>query len=219
VKLQPIVLKLRLAETRFANRVAGAAEFEAAQRATLKEEAAFVLQLAETASPNRYDSGVDQVITEVVAVVAALRNDLGSRDKTGLTAYDALYAVRTEMFRALLGWQPPGAESLMYYRGGRLLDLTPAWLWYQFEFEVRTRITDADGVRPTSVDDFLRLFAQWELTPSENIPMRAMDGLPVTAWAPDLEELIDFTADPNAGDFNARAFGRGFERYGFNPRP
>ena len=52
MKLGPIVLKLRAADTRFENRIAGAAELAAALEGTLQKEMAFVIQLDENATPN-----------------------------------------------------------------------------------------------------------------------------------------------------------------------
>ena len=121
MRLSPIVLKLRLAETRFGNRIAGAAELAYALQGTLQKEVAFVIQLAETASPNKLDNEVEQGLAERFAVIVALDNATTDKDKTGLIAYDALFEIRAEIWKAILGWQMDGPESYpITYGGGRV---------------------------------------------------------------------------------------------------
>lgn len=205
MKLGSIVLKLRLASTRFKNRIAGAAELAFALKGTLQEEMAFVVQLSETATPNTLDSGISQKITERFGIIVMLKNDVSQKDKTGLTAYDSLFEIRTELFKALLGWQMDGAESLVSYSSGKVLGINRAQFWYQFEFEVATRINgDEDGVDAgrDTLDDFDTIYAQWVMTPSADLPV---GNLPVTIFDPDMTSIVDFTDNPDDG-----AFGRGF---------
>ena len=203
MRIGPIVLKIRLAETRFEDRVAGAAELVNVVDQTLQKEVAFVVQLAERANANAMDSGINQKITERFGVIVAIDNATTQRDKTGLTAYDTLYEVRTQLFKALLGWQMTGAESLVSYSGGKVFKLTRSNLWYQFEFEASFRIDDEDGVEMGALDDFDSIYADWVLSPCANLPVTEV--LPVESFIPDMETKIDFTDDPRAG-----AFGRGF---------
>lgn len=165
MRIGPIVLKLRLAETRFGNRIGGAADLVRVLENTFEKEVAFVVQLSETAPPNLYDNGLNQEITERFGVVVALDNGSSDRDKTGLTAYDTLHEVRSEIFRAILNWQMDGFESTVYYSGGRVVDINRANLWYMFEFEATTRITDSDGVDngASELPDFDSVAAQYEL--------------------------------------------------------
>lgn len=211
MKLGPIVLKLRLAETRFENRIAGAGELAFALKGALQAEMAFVVQLNETASPNTLDSSISQKITERFGIVVMLQNDISQKDKTGLTAYDSLFEIRTQLFSALLGWQMSGAEGLVSYAGGRVLGINRAQFWYQFEFEVNTRIDEDDGVDVGRDDlgNFDTLYTQWVLTPSADLPV---ENLPVNAFDPDMTSIVDFTDDPNAGAFSA-GFGLGFDIY------
>lgn len=176
MRLGPIVLKLRLQEiTAFGDQIAGAAELEAARMATLNNEQAFVVQLSESVSPNTTDSGINQTITETCAVIVALKNDTSMADRTGLTAFDRLHDIRADIFSALLGWEMPGAEYKMEYAGGRLLDIDAGWLWYQFEFSVRSRILDEDGIDTgaSELPLFEEIYAQYILADSqkaENLP-------------------------------------------------
>lgn len=178
MKLSPVVLKLRLGETRFENQIVGVAELgEIMKRQlTLQADTAFVVQLAEIANKHEYDSTINQKVKEVFAVVVALANDSSDRDKTGLTAYDLLHDTRQDLWDLLIGWQMPDAESLVYYVGGRVLDINPAYLWYQFEFGVDTRVCpvrqDVSGM-----DDFNTIYAEYILAPDE-------DNLPVSGGNP-----------------------------------
>ena len=204
MKLGSIVLKLRLASTRFENRIAGAAELAFALKGTLQEEMAFVVQLSETATPNTLDSGISKKITERFGIIVMLKNDVSQKDKTGLTAYDSLFEIRTELLKALLGWQMDGAESLVSYSSGKVLGINRAQFWYQFEVEVATRINgDEDGVDAgrDTLDDFDTIYAQWVMTPSADLPV---GNLPVTIFDPDMTSIVDFTDNPDDG-----AFGRG----------
>ena len=121
MRIGPIVLKLRLAQTRFGNRIGGTAELDLAKKYTLTNEMAFVVPIMETCKENEYDSGINQKITEQFGVIVALKNDTYQQDKSGLTAYDQLHDTRSEIFEALLGWEVSWAESLIYYAGGSIL--------------------------------------------------------------------------------------------------
>jgi len=214
LQIGPIALKLRLANTRFENRIFGAAELALALEYTLKKESAFVIQLNETANSNSLDSGISQKITERFAVLVALDNGTSDRDKIGLTAYDTLSSVRTEIFSAILGWQMTGAESLVSYGGGRIAGINRAYLWYQFEFVVETRIDDDDGVDVgrDELPDFDTIYAQWILSPSIKFEGVGKN-LPITIVDPDMTTIIDFTSNPAVdGPFNY-SFGVKFDVY------
>jgi hypothetical protein len=210
MKLGPIVLQLRLGNTRFKENIAGAAEMALAMKNTLLKEAAFVIPLSESCPPNLYDSGINQKFNERFAVVVAIRNDLSLRDRTGITSYDILHDVRTEIFKSVLGLQLSGHESIIYYAGGSLLDINPAYLWYQYEFEVASRLVDNDGVDEGYTDELESIYTQFELSPSINIPY---DGdLPVTAFGPDMTTLVNIYDDPDNGAYS-RAYDIGFDWY------
>ena len=209
MQIAPVVLRLRLASTRFENRIAGAAELALALSGTLQEEVAFVIQLGETCPPNEYDNHINQVVTERFAIIAAIKNDTAQSDKTGLTAYDSLYSFRQELFDAILGWQMDQAESLVYYRGGRVVEINRAWLWYQFEFEFTMRLGNDVVDNTGDLNYFDTIFAQYVLSPSADLPV---ENLPVNIFAPDMEQLIDFTESPNAGEFG-KGFSPKFDTY------
>lgn len=211
MRLGPIALKIRvhfgsIREHRIGNRVAGAAELASAYKGTLLEEAAFVIQLADDARPNDMDQGVNQRITERFGVVIALKNDGSDADKLGLGAYDSIHNLRAQLFKALLGWQMEGMESLVSYRGGRLLSISRAWLWYQFEFEAYLRVDNDDGVDMGDLADFDSVYADYILAPSVNLP----SGYP--ALSPNMQQFVNLDADPEAGEYGL-SFGSGFDFY------
>lgn len=210
MKLSPIVLKLRLGNTTFANRIAGSAQLALAIKATLINEMAFVIQLSEKASDNKLDGDISQLINERFGVIVALKNDASQADKTGLTANDRLFTVRAEIFKSILGWTIPGQESVTSYVGGNLLDLNRAWLWYQFEFTSGLRVDKDDGFDAGEDDlpPFDTLWAEWILSPNANLPHAS--GLPIND--PDITDMVsnvDLTVNLNAGGFGL-GFGAGF---------
>ena len=216
MQIGPIALKLRLAETRFENRVFGAAQLALALEYTLKKETAFVVQLNETANANTLDNGISQKINEQFGVIIALDNGSSDKDKAGLISYDKLVDVRTEIFKAILGWQIPGTESLVSYAGGRVAGLNRAYLWYQFEFLTETRIDDDDGV-DVGVDDlemFGSIYAQWILSPSvKSEAVKGATALPIPIVDPDMTSIIDFTSDPDVDGGFGKGFGIKFNVY------
>ena len=226
MRLSPIILKLRLQNIKpFEQQIAGLAEFSQAVTNTLISDTAFVVQLSETATPNLLDTGINQKITETFAVIVALKNDDSQSEKTGILAHDALFEVRAGIWRAILGWEPPiedsgkELESPIAYVGGRLLDWSSAYIWYQFEFSMEIRITsilgNEDGIESNinALDDFNTLYTDWILnnTVDENgdpkIPIR--EGLPVDRVSTDRVTIFDMTEDSNEGSFS-RSFGFGY---------
>lgn len=208
MRIGPIVLKLRLASTRFENRIAGAAELSLALQGTLQAEMAFVIQLSEAAADNKHDNEVEQRLTERFGVVVALDNGTSDKDKTGLTAYDSLFATRAEIWKALLGWKMDGAESYpISYRGGRVLGINRAQFWYQFEFSVDAWIGQEDGidVGRDDLDNFDKIYAQWAITGPQGKQFADWPDFGDGIAPPDMESIVDFTEDPRDG-----AFGPGF---------
>lgn len=208
MRIGPIVLKLRLASTRFENRIAGAAELSLALQGTLQAEMAFVIQLSEAAADNKLDNEVEQKLTERFGIVVALDNGTSDKDKTGLTAYDSLFATRAEIWKALLGWKMDGAESYpISYRGGRVLGINRAQFWYQFEFSVDAWIGQEDGidVGRDDLDNFDKIYARWALIGPTGREYGEWADFDVRGAPPDMGSIVDFTEDPRDG-----AFGPGF---------
>lgn len=209
MRLGPIVLRLRAANTRFGNRIAGAAELATALRGTLQKEMAFVIPLLEDPNPNEYDNSINQKVTERFAVVVALQSDSSQSDKLGITAYDSLHAIRQELFENLLGWLMTDAEDVVSYGGGRLLFFDRAYLWFQFEFVTAFMIRDyvAEG----DTDWLDTIYAQLEMVPSANIPITT--GLPASLFTPDMTTLVDFTSNPDIDGGFSVGFSEKFDVY------
>lgn len=204
MRLGQIALRLRArAIPDFGNRIFGAAEFAAAQEYSIKDETAFIIPLVESdQGDNKFDNSINQMVNERVGIVVALKNDTATTQKLGLGAFDRIWAIRQKLFCILLGWRPPETEMPMYYKGGRLLDMNPAWIWYQFEFQQETHITDsADGINsgPCVIDvfdDFMRVYTQWLIGNASQaiLPMTGPPPqLPESLVPADMETAINFT--------------------------
>lgn len=241
MKLSRIVLRLRLANTRFGNFIGGVAEIDLVMRNTLNREMAFVIPLVEDAAEEAHDQGLVQDVIERFGVIVALENDTTQKDKTGIIAYDKVEDIRAELFKALLGWQmeqgTQATQSVVEYRGARLLDINRGWMWYQYEFEYLRRYTNVfmpetgtsgDGVEISGFDSVLnkeivglealgkfeKIVTQYVLDPSVKSKAaleEAARGLPISMQLIDAEQFIDLTDDPRDGAFDF-GFGSGFDR-------
>jgi len=212
MQLSPIVSKLRDANiSDFENRIAGVAELNVAiEEQTLLFEQAFVLLIGENASDNKVDYGIDQIITERFAVTVALRNDSTQKDKIGLIAFDRLNSIRGKLFKAILGWLITDAYDRVTYAGARIIRMNRGWLWYQYEFYAKFKITDEDGidVKADQLPNLDTIRTEYEIPPSENLPYTG--GLPVQGFTPDMTTHIDLTVILDAGGFT-NGFSDGFD--------
>lgn len=198
-----VILQIRGAATRFGNRVTGSAELSLAQEFPLKEESAFVVQIADSAPANDLDSGINQLMTERIAVIVALRNDTSKKDLLGFQAANIVDTVRNELFVALLGWPPPDAEGLMYYAGGQVISVDPAWLWYQFNFEATTRLQALYDPNAGALPYLEQIFAQWKVGGDNILPLPEGSELPTDLLKdPVLEDMIQFPSDFDLTAFN-----------------
>jgi len=241
MRLAPIILRLRVAKTRFASNIFGAAELDKAMQATLLKQMAFVIPLTERTEKNKVEGAIDQYLVERFGVIVALQNDTSQADKTGLTAYDALHDVRSELFRAILNVWMKDMESPICYVGGSLLDLTGNYLWYQFEFENEARITSdtegvadidigsagrfenkgADGkptytkVRTSEQASFEKMYTNYILSPSPRLPyegdLKLNDGYPDVLLPDDMAQLFDFSKALHPGGYKGKSFSSAFE--------
>ncbi len=212
MKLGKIALKIRLANTRFGSNIAGSAELDLALKNTLLQEAAFIIPLEEIATPNEYDNSINQLITERFGVVCAIKCDASQADKSALAAYDSLFEVRSDLFRALVGWQLREAESIISYSGGQILGIDSAWLWYQFAFQYTSRLAStASEIRYANIilnetneaeDDnltpFDKIYSNFILAPSDDLPytgdLPLPDGYP-DVLIPNIAQMIRFNEE------------------------
>jgi len=238
MRVTPIIERIKEANTRFGNYVAGSAELELAIKNTLKKDIAFVCPVDETCPANNYDSGIKQIITEKFAVIVAIENDSSDKEKTGIIAYDQLHRVRSELFRSLVGWQIKGAESIISYTGGAFMIIQNDYLWWQYNFQYTVRMEEFDGFvdisgndfpnitdelvsdgsgefyskeQVSQLDSFDSISSEYIIWPSEDVPWKG--DLPIDdTGITDMKTWIDLTDDPNAGDFG-RGFGESFDFY------
>jgi hypothetical protein len=148
----------------------------------------------------------------------------------GLKAYDRLHDIRSELFRSILSFEVSGSISAIRYRGGSLLDMTSAWLWYQFEFEydielgsvpeqgyADVREHDVDElIQPSQLPDFDKMYVNFLLAQSSDLPynkeLPLEDNYP-NVILPDMANWIDFTESPYNGAFG-KGYGKPFSVYG-----
>lgn len=217
MKLSPIVLLLRQAKTVFGDNIAGAAEFNTIQQDTLNVNTAYVIQTTDVALPNKTQGTVEQKITEGFGVVVAIRNDESQADKTGLLAYDQLHEIRTELWNVLVGLNLDQTlntdgytvEGPIEYKGGSLIDINAAWLWYMYEFQYPAYLQET--VKDYDLDEFQKIYADWRITPAADIPLTGAKPLPAID-DPDMQSIIDLTVNLLAGAF-AGGFDAGFDLY------
>ncbi len=114
-----------------------AKEFGQARGNALTWPSAFILPLAESAGPNRYQTCdlIDQRIEARFTVILAVR-DIGAR--TSERAIEGLNPLRTAIFSSLGTYVPTGADSACTPRQGRIVsgvDRDGGLLW-QDDFNV-----------------------------------------------------------------------------------
>ncbi len=101
MKLELIIAQLRALCPSFNGRVAGAAEFKPVQEAAaLPVPCAFVIPLDDRPDPPKALNAVGQEMTDSFAVIVALDN---RADEKGQSAFDGVHAIRSEIWKALLG--------------------------------------------------------------------------------------------------------------------
>lgn len=134
--LTEVILRLREISPTLERRVGGTAAFTNANQAGANIELphAFVVPMSEQAAP-RSNMGSAQRVTERFAVIVAVSNATDPRHGAGKTALDMVRQIRTELFAALLSWEPtPNADAFEYVRSFHL-DMNVERYWHQFEFQ------------------------------------------------------------------------------------
>jgi len=138
MKLSLIIDQIKTNAPTFESRVAGAAEYAGLREASnLVVPAAYVVPLDDAAELNRSQTGYQQRINDNFGVVCVVSNLV---DERGQSATDALDTLRSELWAALLGWEPGVDYDRISYGGGALLALDRQRLDYQFEFNSQLSI-------------------------------------------------------------------------------
>lgn len=153
MELRRIIDALRERIPDFEKRIGGAAEFRPLPEVgKLALPAAYVIPLHDETSEQKSQTDYWQECTDGFSVVVALDNRL---DERGLNAIDdAVHLVRRKLWRALLGWKPSEEYTNgIEYRGGVLLDMNRAILYYKFDFQASFEITEEDTWLEQEVND------------------------------------------------------------------
>lgn len=153
MNLANVVQALRARAASFSGRVAGAAEFRLLpDAAAMTLPAAYVVPLDETTEPAQGNNN-RQTIHESFAVIVAMQ----PQDARGQGGTQSVHTLRTELFRALLGWVPDTDYAEVEYEGGQLLQLDRGRMWWQFEFSSEWTIDSSDtyqGTAQAALPDF-----------------------------------------------------------------
>jgi len=129
--LQPIANQLIAQVTDF-RKVAGAANFAAAQEDLKATPSAYVIPLSDVAQRNTLVGlSVSQRVIERFGVILAVDN---KRDVRGDAVNAVLEPIRAATLVALLGMVPATDYDPVLYAGGRLLLLDVSVMWWQLEF-------------------------------------------------------------------------------------
>lgn len=113
--------------------------------------AAYVIPLHDETEEQKSQTDYWQKCTDGFSVVVALDNRL---DELGLASIDdAVHIVRRKLWRALLGWSPSEEYTFgIEYRGGVLLDMNRAILYYKFDFQATFEIGQEDTWQEIELD-------------------------------------------------------------------
>lgn len=144
MKLLPIINQLKAATTLFAGRIAGASEYaNEVVAASMQLPCAFVMRGSITTPENPDAVGeLVQVLTEEFGVAVAVDNSLDGR---GQAAEEFLDDIRTELLKALLGWQPPDPDQNTFvYAGEQPLEINRGRLWRLFLFSTMSTRSSLD---------------------------------------------------------------------------
>lgn len=153
MELRIIIDALRERIPDFGQRVSGSAEFRPLPEVgKLSLPAAYVIPLHDETGEQKSQTDYWQDCTDGFSVVVALDNRL---DDLGLNSIDdAVHIVRRKLWRALLGWQPyPEYTRGIEYRGGVLLDMNRAILYYKFDFQATFEIGPEDTWQDIELND------------------------------------------------------------------
>lgn len=155
MQLSLIITQLRAYCPSFSSRVGGAAEWNVIPDATaLTFPCAYVVPLDDNPGEQRSKNGYRQEVRDGFAVIVRIAN---TADERGQAAIDSVRTLRTEIWQALLGWQPSSDYNAIEYEGGNLLQINRAVLDYQLEFSAAMEIDESDtwlSVRDAALPEF-----------------------------------------------------------------
>lgn len=152
MKLKPVIENLRQYCPRFQGRVGGSALLESLEECDkYPVPSAYVLPSDDIVGEQRSQTDYWQTLTEGFSIVVALDNEYDERGR--VEDVDAIDNIRTEIFRALLGWEPDEGCGSISYAGGHLLDIDRYSLHYQFDFKRENEINFEDTRQYTDLNN------------------------------------------------------------------
>lgn len=172
-----IIAALRQYVPEFANRVSGAADFDAAFKASGSATApcAYVIPMHDQVQGND-NSGLVITLTENFGVYVLLD---ATADLRGQGAISSVEGMRAALWNALLGWQPEAESGPIHYEGGELVSLDRARLFYRFDFSTEgTFIPDCQRLQ--TLTDALPNFTEMRLNIDIISPAADANTPPVT---------------------------------------
>lgn len=140
MNIEPIITALRGRVPVLEQRVFGAAQWAVLERDEAPQyPAAYVVPLSEDPGDQESAVGYYQTVTNRFGVIVCVDQH---EDERGQEAARQIDALRTALFKALLGWQqePKTDYSEIVYEGGALLYMDPERVFWQFEFSFETYI-------------------------------------------------------------------------------
>jgi len=143
MELELIIAALRARCPTFRGRVGGAAEYRVLlETSAFSLPSAYVIPLDDSPEENMSQNAVRQPLNDAFAVIAVVSNTV---DEKGQASAGSIHHIRSELWRALLGWSPSDRYDPITYDGGTLLSLDRARMFYQFEFAAMMEIQSEDG--------------------------------------------------------------------------
>lgn len=143
MQLELIISALRTRCPTFGNRVAGAAQFKLLpESAALAVPCAFVIPLDDNPKEPLALNSIRQVLNDSFSIIVAASN---LADEKGQASAASIHALRTELWAALLGWNPTEDYAGITYDGGSIISIDRARIWYQFDFSALMEIGPDDG--------------------------------------------------------------------------
>lgn len=172
--LEPIIVALRERCPVFDGRVAGAAEYVAAQASTsMAMPHAFVIPLDDRPSESITENTNRQPLIDSFGVVVVVSNQA---DERGQGAVVSVETIRRDLWRALLGWSPAEEYHGIEYEGGSLQAMDRARLWWQFEFGAQTEIGPDDGWQQSFEDELDQVVVSVDVIDPIAMPAPGPDG-------------------------------------------
>lgn len=176
MQLSPVVAHLRDWCPSFQRRISGGIDWESIEASVkLQQLRAHVVLGDEDAEPNE-----GNVVCQNVAETFEVCVEFPSPDERGAGVGDLVDAVRIELCRALVGWQPEPHYDPIQYLGRELLLINRAKAVYRFQFLTGYQLGRNSVDQPPET---------WQELEADGLP--ALEGIDISV------DFIDPMVDPN----------------------